>query len=57
MKDVSDGWGAGYGKHKNSGVGLNELTEAREPLVMATERSESITRSHDRQALVHPVIL
>ena len=31
--------GSRYGKHENSGVGLNELAEARELLMMATDRS------------------
>jgi hypothetical protein len=39
MKEVSDGWGAGYGNHETNGVGLNELAEARELLMMATDRS------------------
>ena len=39
MKDVATDGGAGYGKHEISASVLMKLTEARGPLIMATERS------------------
>ncbi|HEX6728609.1 MAG TPA: hypothetical protein VF074_01305, partial [Pyrinomonadaceae bacterium] len=52
-----DGWGASYGKHENSGVDLQELTEARRPLIMATERSvkyHQVTRPSSFSSSCYP---